>query len=313
MQIKELLERYQFSKNELDNQVAHVILFEILIDRLVYPFCSPSNPVLSFRLLLVLHGSWRYFHGIQTKFFPHLIDSSSTINEPTGLSVGLVTKKYWNKLMQLFNAFQTQKFRLDEHHQKRSKSHLTNDKSCQTLETSFTLCSSCQKFQDYFHQSTSNLISLCNVYNFPSSLAFHRCVTSTTPEWLSSEELDCANKDFDRLSKHLEYLTNTINQMKIDGQVNEQRTKEEKENNQRLEKNIHDEQQSKKILQKKIIDMKKEYDDQTEKLKELTLQKNNLERECQVNQTQWKSRMEELETLGKKGESERIIGRESCL
>ena len=203
---------------------------------------------------------------------------------------------------------------MDEHHQKRSKSHLTIDKSCQSLETSFTLCSSCQKFQNYFHQSTSNLISLCNAYNFPSSLAFHRCVTSTTPEWLSSEELDCANKDFDRLSKHLEYLTSTINQMKIDGQVNEQRTKDEKENTQRLEKNIHDEQQSKKILQKKLIDMKKEYDDQLERLneqfKELTSQKNNLERECQANQTQWKSRMEELETLGKNGEYERIIGRE---
>lgn len=34
--IKEILERYQYSKNELDNQVAHVILFEILIDRSVY-------------------------------------------------------------------------------------------------------------------------------------------------------------------------------------------------------------------------------------------------------------------------------------
>jgi hypothetical protein len=31
--IKELLERYQYGKNQLDNQVSHIILFEIIIDR----------------------------------------------------------------------------------------------------------------------------------------------------------------------------------------------------------------------------------------------------------------------------------------
>ncbi|CAF4296621.1 unnamed protein product, partial [Rotaria magnacalcarata] len=30
--IKELLERYQHGKNELDNQVSHIVLFEIIID-----------------------------------------------------------------------------------------------------------------------------------------------------------------------------------------------------------------------------------------------------------------------------------------
>jgi hypothetical protein len=31
--INELLERYQYGKNELDNQVSHIVLFEIIIDR----------------------------------------------------------------------------------------------------------------------------------------------------------------------------------------------------------------------------------------------------------------------------------------
>lgn len=44
VQIKDLLERYQFSKNELDNQVAHVILFEILIDRFVFLSFSSIDP-----------------------------------------------------------------------------------------------------------------------------------------------------------------------------------------------------------------------------------------------------------------------------
>lgn len=262
-----------------------------------------------FRLLLVLHGSWRYFHDIQTKFYPHLLDSSSTINEQTGLSVGLITKKYWNKLLQLFNAFQTtQKLRIDEH-RKRSKSHLVAaDKTCQTIETSFTPCSSCQKFQNHFHQSSSNILHLCNTYDLPSSLAFHRCATSLVPEWLSSEELDFQQKDFDRLAKHLEYLTTTVNQLKIDLQASEQRTKEHKEGNERLEKNIHDEQQSNRVLQKKLIDLKKEYDANLEKLneqlKELTNQKNHLQHQCQENQEQWNSRMNELEKLGQYRRSE---------
>ena len=31
--INELLERYQYGKSDLDNQVSHIVLFEIIIDR----------------------------------------------------------------------------------------------------------------------------------------------------------------------------------------------------------------------------------------------------------------------------------------
>ena len=31
--IPELLQRYQYGKNEVDNQVSHIVLFEIIIDR----------------------------------------------------------------------------------------------------------------------------------------------------------------------------------------------------------------------------------------------------------------------------------------
>ena len=33
--IKELLQRYQHGKNEVDNQVSHIVLFELIIDRFV--------------------------------------------------------------------------------------------------------------------------------------------------------------------------------------------------------------------------------------------------------------------------------------
>ncbi len=31
--INEVLQRYQYGKNEIDNQVSHIVLFEIIIDR----------------------------------------------------------------------------------------------------------------------------------------------------------------------------------------------------------------------------------------------------------------------------------------
>ncbi|CAF1619986.1 unnamed protein product, partial [Didymodactylos carnosus] len=48
-------------------------------------------------LLLILHGSWRFIDEIQMNIQP---DSSST-NHQSNLSIGLVVKKYWNKLLYL--------------------------------------------------------------------------------------------------------------------------------------------------------------------------------------------------------------------
>ena len=65
------------------------------------------------RLLLVLHGSWRYLHEIQTNVLPNIIDSSSTVNQQSSLSVGLVVKKYWNKLLHLSTVLQQHEVRQD--------------------------------------------------------------------------------------------------------------------------------------------------------------------------------------------------------
>ncbi len=112
--INELLERYQYGTNELDNQVSHVVLFEIIIDRYVVFILLINIKIFSSRLLLVLHGSWHFFHEIQSKLLPNSIDSSSTINQQTSLSIGLVVKKYWNKLLHIFTTLQQHKIRPDD-------------------------------------------------------------------------------------------------------------------------------------------------------------------------------------------------------
>lgn len=112
--MKELLQRYQFGKNDVDNQVSHIVLFEMIIDRFVLNSSlndRRSFRFISFRLLLVLHGSWRFLNEMQSQLLPHLNDSSIMSNQPTSLSVGLVVKKYWNKLLHLSTLLQQNEVR----------------------------------------------------------------------------------------------------------------------------------------------------------------------------------------------------------
>ncbi|CAF2770061.1 unnamed protein product [Rotaria sp. Silwood2] len=280
--INELLQRYQYGKNEVDNQVSHIVLFEIIIDR----------------LLLIIHGSWRYLHEMQTNILPNTVDSSSTINQKSSLSVGLVIKKYWNKLLQLSTVLQqheNERKRLNQNETKttattlsRSKTTLNIEKRCQTNETSIGPCQSCLKFQQCLRDQSDSLINLCHTYNLPSSLAQYRC---TITDLFSLDTInhwsDCQTKDIDRLSKHLEHLNNTLNKTKSDLQLNENRCKKQDETNHRLQQLINDDKQSKKILQdlhdRKINDFKKQYEQQeynlNEQIKLLTNQKIKIEQQ----------------------------------
>ena len=45
MDIPELLQRYQYGKNDVDNQVSHIFLFEIIIDRCVSAMENDRTPL----------------------------------------------------------------------------------------------------------------------------------------------------------------------------------------------------------------------------------------------------------------------------
>ncbi|CAM2713636.1 unnamed protein product [Rotaria socialis] len=294
--IKELLERYQHGKNELDNQVSHIVLFEIIIDR----------------LLLVVHGSWHFLYEIQAKLLPNTIDSASTVNLQTSLSIGLVVKKYWNKLLHLFSILQQHETSRKRSNPTpslpvRSKSTVASEKQCQTIETSFGPCSSCLKYQEYVQNSSESMINLCHLYNLPSSLAHHRCSTSTTCESFNdmSHWIDSQSKDFDRLSKHLEYLHSTLNKTKQDLDSSEYNSKQLNETNHHLQQIIHNEKESKKKLEElheqKLIEIKKDNDQYqwnlNEQLKLLTTQKSNLEQRLKEITEESTSRGEQIEKL----------------
>ncbi|CAF0967377.1 unnamed protein product, partial [Rotaria sordida] len=299
--INELLQRYQYGKNEVDNQVSHIVLFEIIIDR----------------LLLIIHGSWRYIHEIQSNILSNTIDSSSTINQKSSLSVGLVVKKYWNKLLHLSTVLQqheNERKRSNQNETKttttttlsRSKTNAHIEKRCQTNETLMGPCQSCLKFQQCLRDHSDSLINLCHTYNLPSSLAQYR---NTITDLFSLDNInhwsDCQTKDIDRLSKHLEYLNNTLNKTKSDLQLNENRCKKQDETNHRLQQLINDDKQSKKILQdlhdKKINDLKKQSEQQehnlNEQIKLLANQKIKIEQQLKEVNDLCISRGEQIEKL----------------
>jgi hypothetical protein len=130
-------------------------------------------------------------------------------------------------------------------------------------------------------------------------------------EFFSTDDInhwsDCQTKDIDRLSKHLEYLNNTLNKTKSDLQLNENRCKKLDETNRRLQQLINDDKQSKKVLQdlhdKKIADLKKESEQQEKNLNEqiqlLTNQKIKIEQQLKEVNDLCLSKQEQIEKLGK--------------
>ncbi|XP_038053836.1 coiled-coil domain-containing protein 157-like [Patiria miniata] len=88
LDIPSLLEEHSFSDDMEDNQIAHIILFELVIDR----------------MMLLLQGFTR---------FVEMLLSGSQGRPPTAghvvgsqMSIGLVVKKFWNKMVQLNNLCQ---------------------------------------------------------------------------------------------------------------------------------------------------------------------------------------------------------------
>ena len=141
-----------------------------------------------------MHGSWRYLHELQSNMLPTTTDSAATVNQPTSLSVGLVVKKYWNKLVHLSTVLQqhevgerrswaflpilirTSMFRMIVNDRIRMERELSGHSSeivfgSEKRQSNNEPCASCSKLQQSLHDHADSLISLCHTYNLPSSLA----------------------------------------------------------------------------------------------------------------------------------------------
>ncbi len=86
IKIKELMERFKYGNDEVDNQVAHYSLLELIVDR----------------LLLVIHLSSSYAETSLTAESGNNYSTTNNSNTKIArLTAGLSIKKYWNKFTQL--------------------------------------------------------------------------------------------------------------------------------------------------------------------------------------------------------------------
>ena len=85
IKVKELLDRFKYGTDEVDNQVAHYSLLELIVDR----------------LLLVIHLSSSYAETSLTAESGSNYTTSNGNAKIARLTAGLSIKKYWNKFTQL--------------------------------------------------------------------------------------------------------------------------------------------------------------------------------------------------------------------
>ncbi|XP_052801343.1 LOW QUALITY PROTEIN: coiled-coil domain-containing protein 157-like [Mya arenaria] len=293
LDVEDLLDLYGYSDDDEEKQVAHIALYELVIDRLV----------------LLLHGMASYTEGVMKQA------SCETDQAPkSGTSVGVVAKRYWNRLSHLQQAVKqivqekgamSRKVSELEGDVRRLDSELKQayasnrpktsglgglippnraemitglscdpsklkefgllgrdeyNKGCQTNETAFTPCDSCSHVQRSFRQSGDIVVGICQQQQIPSCLQKFRPQVSHL-DWLSGNDVARwaaeQNKDLQRISK----LTATIQPLKEE--LNECREKSDK-----LEKRV----------QNFDRDLKRERDDRTalhreyeKKIKEMDL------------------------------------------
>ncbi|KAK2191714.1 hypothetical protein NP493_47g04026 [Ridgeia piscesae] len=246
LDLTQLLDTYDYSDDEEDAQLSHVVLLELVIDRLV----------------LLIQAMSRYVECSLTSG-----QSQSTSPASSSTSIGLVVKKYWNKMVQLQNVFgqvlsESKKKdrtiadlektitklegdleRLDSVQDnaglddlsvsipprsvrtpcsRRTPQSISRDesnKSCQTIETAFVPCEACLRVQQSLQTIGDSITQMCVSQELPSCLAKYRHQMADV-EWLTANDIARwsaeQNKDLARATKHLEQLHATIDPLKGD-------------------------------------------------------------------------------------------------
>ncbi|XP_078679817.1 coiled-coil domain-containing protein 157-like isoform X2 [Branchiostoma floridae x Branchiostoma belcheri] len=254
--IEELLERFQYSEDQEDqedNQVAHIMLFELVIDRLMLLMQSCSR----FADVMLNAGQSR---------------PQTAAGLSSSLSLGLVIKKYWNKMVQLCTMLQqlqsenkTKDRKIAKYEAALSKQQRQNavkdlsastvfstselslsdlslhnttgtskgglsstsppldfardvgTKACQTLETAFVPCEACYRVQQNLVDIGNNVINVCQTQGLPSSLKTYKAQQHLETEMSAADVSRWTaeqNKDMQRINKHLENLMSQINPLK---------------------------------------------------------------------------------------------------
>ncbi|CAF0817787.1 unnamed protein product [Brachionus calyciflorus] len=271
LKINELLERYSYGDDEVDNQVAHYSLLELIIDR----------------LLLLIYISTNY---AEQTVLPN--ESPASGSRITRLSAGLAIKKYWNKYTGLCSSYRQLSSETKTVNFKKNSIDLTkteknsiktpirassakqisdeiSNKSVQTNETAFVPCESCAKVQTNLKQNADQIINMCHYQNIQSQVGKFRSnlmANQLVGGWLSGQDLEKwlveQDKDLTKISKQIEFLSKNNELLKNKINENEETIKKMSQSEKDLKKELRDEKDTREITvkqyEKKLNDLKME-------------------------------------------------------
>lgn len=255
LNVEELLDLYSYSDDAEDNQVAHIALYELVIDRFVY-------------LLQALSALTQQM----------LVRAGEDVIDQRTSSIGLVVKQFCNRQVQLNTVVQqtmsdikskSRKMVDLENNMKQMAEEVSQlsetssqsgqkpyhfsphkvgsamtgfitpskmeeiardacTKSCQTVETAFVPCEGCHVVQKNFRNAGDVIVNMCQSQKLPSSLQKYRPLVAEV-KWLSPNDVIRWSteqaKDLGRINKHMENLMATINPLKEDLENCEQKCK----------------------------------------------------------------------------------------
>ncbi|XP_061198305.1 coiled-coil domain-containing protein 157-like [Saccostrea echinata] len=254
LNVEELLDLYSYSEDAEDNQVAHIALYELVIDRFVF-----------------------LLQTLSTLTQQMLVRAGEDITDQRTSSIGLVVKQFCNRQVQLNTVVQqtmsdiktksremmdlennmrkmseelskqsetssqsTQPYHFSPHKvgsamtgfvtpsQMENIARDACTKSCQTVETAFVPCEGCHVVQKNFRNAGDVIINMCQSQKLPSSLQKYRPLVSEV-KWLSPNDVirwaTEQAKDLGRINKHMENLMATINPLKEELENCEQKCK----------------------------------------------------------------------------------------
>ncbi|OWF50254.1 coiled-coil domain-containing protein 157-like [Mizuhopecten yessoensis] len=331
LDIEDLLELYSFSDDAEECQVAHIALYELVIDRFVY-------------LMQTLSA---YNKQTMSRGGVDLADTANT-------SVGLVVKQYCNRQIQLQTMLQqtmsdikTKNRKLEELENNMKKisdqmedgsqtgSHMSlnslgqlsnksvsamspiytarqfeeiardaNSKSCQTIETAFVPCEACHIAQKSFKTTGDLIINMCRNQKLPSSLQQYRPLVADV-KWLSANDMARwageQNKDLNRINKNQDNILEVIANLKQEVDTYEKKCKKLEKRVSNFDTEMRTEREVQSALRKqfdlKVKDMESDHQEtvavMTMQRDELASTKTTLEKQLQT----FKADLERQQTL----------------
>ncbi|ESO97771.1 hypothetical protein LOTGIDRAFT_72099, partial [Lottia gigantea] len=334
----ELLELYDYCDGDSEgNQVAHIGLYELVIDRLVY----------------LLHTMSKYTEQLHGN-----LKQGGDNSQSTNCSVGLVVKKYCGRLIHLHTLIQQSKSRkiaeLEQTVHKingdislNSVNSLTSDqnfstsniseisdfttvslpklniskdecnKSSQTIETAFIPCESCEVVQKNLRETGDLVVHVCTTQGLPSSLKKFRPQVAGY-DWLSANDITRwtheQNKDLSRINKFVDQVVLEVNPLKSEVTAFEKETKKMEhkvrqiENELKLEKDTQAaiKRQYEIKLQERETTHNETIDSVNRQKEEVVASRKALEKELELKQEELRKQHSEVENLVEEEEMKRL-------